>query len=237
VSTMERWGVRLTRLGRAWLTRAAWRREGGGSAERWRRLSGGQRRRRRGPGALGSEPRSEVQSKREGNGDTAELTEGGEKRQQLKIHRGTGDSDDRTRTRGQEGGSVGRARSLAWGMGGEREKLNEGGASSLLRWGGIGEKQWGVSIDGHVEAKVEEGAATGKRHDRNTAAAGMGSEGQCTVWLQNMRGETTDEWGHTAQHQHGLNRFKDFKRIRIDFELVQTCSDPKKIFLASKNLK
>jgi hypothetical protein len=37
---------------------------------------------------------------------------------------------------------VGRARSLARGKGGKREKLDEGGASGLLRWGGIGEKQW-----------------------------------------------------------------------------------------------
>jgi hypothetical protein len=32
------------------------------------------------------------------------------------------------------------------GKGGAREKLDERGAGGLLRWGGVGEKQWGVRV-------------------------------------------------------------------------------------------
>jgi hypothetical protein len=47
------------------------------------------------------------------------------------------------KTRG-EGGGQGCARSLERGKGGAIEKLDEGGVGGLLRWGGVGENQWGL---------------------------------------------------------------------------------------------
>jgi hypothetical protein len=45
-----------------------------------------------------------------------------------------------------------------------------------------------------------------------------------------------DVWA-LLQYLRGLNQFKDFKRIRINFEFVQTCFGSKRIFPTSKILK
>jgi hypothetical protein len=100
---------------------------------------------------------------------------------------------------------VGRARSLARGKEGRREKLDEVGTSGLLRWGGIGEKQWvrgGGS--GPTVTWRQRWRGGGVADDRRAArpelgCGGHGQRGQRTARPENRGGQAADRWAQMAQ--------------------------------------
>jgi hypothetical protein len=67
-----------------------------------------------------------------------------------------------------------------------------------------------------------------RRQARSGGAWGRGAERE----RERERGSLLP-CGAPAKYQRGLNRFKDFKRIRNNFEFVQTCCSSKRIFLTS----
>jgi hypothetical protein len=103
-------------------------------------------------------------------------------------------------------------------------KFDEGGTSILLRWGGVGEKQWGsASADGHMEASWRGGGTqpvTGGRRDRSPAMVGTGSAADTRHGFKT--GEGTLLTGRPGWHSAG-------RRHHIRFEIeFQTNSKPSK---------